>query len=778
MPHSSIQRRTFLQASLYGAGIGSITGSTRPCAQAAAATNKRRSLILLWQDGGPSHFETFDPKPNAPSEYRGELGAISTTLPGISYCEVLPKLAQLANRMAVIRSLHQPSSGHVIGSHNVLTGWNNQTEGAKSRYPDMAAVISRMRSGVENAEISIGASTDARLARGLKGPGRGKPLAGGTALPQYIDIGQGLHRGGPAFLGPVYGPFQVAGDPSKPGFVVQNLESAGTPTRFRNRQRILRELDRLTLARANDVTSFEQFQAVDGFRQQAFDLLSGGAAANAFDFTRESTALRERYGNHLAGQQCLLARRLVEAGAGVVAIRYSPDGRGDYDRSMIGWDDHAVHGNIFEVMRQRGPQVDQSVSALIEDLESRGLADEVLVVLVGEFGRTPRIHTHKGCPGREHWGPSGCALLFGGGLEMGQVIGKTNDKGERPTQRPLTYQDLLATIYHSMGVDHEHTFINHVGRPVPILPSGQPISELVGSDTRRDNVRRPQVTRTELQLVKGLPFPPAETLTLAPTATNGELRDVANLSQLETLTLADTQITDEGLALLKPCLGLRQLQLNGTQISDAGLIHLAGLKKLEELNVSFTRITAAGLDHLRALTRLRQLTFNGTPITLPEVGRLFVHQQRRPLTDALLAMGLAATDDHSNVVTVNVAGTSFGDEQFKQLDSERSLKELHLAATQVTDAGMKEVTRFSSLERLYLAKCDIGDRAMQHVSHLRQLESLNIYGTNITSAALEHLAKLKNLRVLYITDIKLEVAAVDRLQRAIPHLTLTQYIPV
>ena len=163
MPHHSFHRRNFLQASLYGAGLLGLPGMTGPGAQAAKPTAKRRSLILLWQDGGPSHFETFDPKPDAPSEYRGELGAIATSLPGILYSEVLPRLARLADRTCVIRSLHQPSSGHVIGSHNVLTGWANETDGGKSRYPDVATVINRMRSGVEEASISIGASTDPRL---------------------------------------------------------------------------------------------------------------------------------------------------------------------------------------------------------------------------------------------------------------------------------------------------------------------------------------------------------------------------------------------------------------------------------------------------------------------------------------------------------------------------------------------------------------------------------------------------------------------------------------
>lgn len=479
MLNRDLSRGAFLRGALTGLGLLGLPRVMQLQAEAAPAVGARkRSLILLWQDGGATHFETFDPKPDAPSEYRGELAAIPTTLPGVSYCEVLPRLAALAHRTCVIRSLHQPSSDHVVGSHNVLTGWEDQTSNGRSRYPDLASVISHMRRSQEATEGLIGASTDPRLGMGLKKTGKRTTASGGNALPQYIDISSGLHRGGPAFLGPVNGSFQVAGDPSKPGFVVQNMQSLGSDGRFEQRLRMLSDLD---LLGADPVfASFDQFGAVDGFRQQAIDLLSGSGAARAFDLSREKPDVRDRYGLHLAGQQCLLARRLVEAGVGVVAVRFSPDGRGDYDRTMIGWDDHAVHGNIFQVMKQRGPQFDQSVSALIEDLDNRGMQNDVMVVVVGEFGRTPRIHVHKGCPGREHWGPAGCALVYGGGCTMGQIIGSTNDKGEHPQDRPLGYQSLLATIYHAMGINPSHTLINETGRPVPVLPAGEPIRELIG----------------------------------------------------------------------------------------------------------------------------------------------------------------------------------------------------------------------------------------------------------------------------------------------------------
>ncbi|MFM8222044.1 MAG: DUF1501 domain-containing protein, partial [Planctomycetaceae bacterium] len=200
---ADLSRRAMLRAAVMGGGLFTLPRWLEGRATAAGSPDRKRSLILLWQDGGPSHFETFDPKPEAPAEYRGELDAVATTLAGVAYCEVLPRLAKLAHRTAVVRSLHQPSSDHVVGSHNVLTGWNDQTVQGRSRYPDLGSVISRMRSGVEDAEVALGASTDPRLARGMKGSRR---ATGPTRseLPQYVDIGGGLHRGGPAFLGPVY----------------------------------------------------------------------------------------------------------------------------------------------------------------------------------------------------------------------------------------------------------------------------------------------------------------------------------------------------------------------------------------------------------------------------------------------------------------------------------------------------------------------------------------------------------------------------------------------
>ncbi len=774
---SDLTRRALLRSVVQGASWLSLPLVMDLQALAASTTSrKKRSLILLWQDGGPSHFETFDPKPDAPSEYRGELSAIQTSLPGVAYCEVLPRLAGLADRTTVIRSLHQPSSDHVVGSHNVLTGWYDETSGGRSRYPDLASVISRMRSGAEEAGIAIGASTDPRLARGMRGNStRQGPADRSADLPRYIDIGLGLHRGGPAFLGPVDGPFQVAGDPAKPGFAIQNLESSLAADRLTSRDEILTALDRLGGSDGSLLRAEDSFRGIGAFRRQAFELVTGGAAARAFDLSREPIEVRQRYGLHLAGQQCLLARRLVEAGVSVVAARFSPDGRGDYDRTMIGWDDHAVHGNIFAIMRQRGPQFDQSVSALIEDLEQRGLRDEVLLVVVGEFGRTPRIHVHKGCPGREHWGPAGCALVYGGGLALGQVVGSTNSLGETPRDRPVTYQDLLATIYDSLGINLAQTFVNEAGRPVPLLPAGRPITELTGARDRA--VPAAPLAESIPPLRKSLAEGPLAII-LPSNSTTDDLQRRADRGQWLSLGLHETRIDNQGLAALADCRSLRRLLLNGLPITDAGLVYLSGLTELEELGLTGTRVTDAGLPQLRSLRQLRRIAINGTGVSLAGVVSLFVQHQQRTLIDALAALDLVRFDDQRQAVDVDVAGTSFGDEELRHLGAVPSLRELHLAATRVTDQGLAAMGTLENLEGLFLAKCAITDVGLKSVARYPRLRAINLVGTSITSAGLEFLAELRELRTLLITDLKLSPAAVEALKSRLPQLTVSDFTPV
>jgi hypothetical protein len=558
------------------------------------------------------------------------------------------------------------------------------------------------------------------------------------------------------------GPFQVAGDPAKPGFAIQNLDATTDRVRFSTRQAMLTALEARAPAHSIAAAPLDLFRATEQFRQQACDLLTGGRAARAFDLGREPGDVRDRYGWHLAGQQCLLARRLVEAGAGVVAVRFSPDGRGDYDRTMIGWDDHAVHGNIFDIMRQRGPQFDQSVSALIEDLEARGLRDEVLLVVAGEFGRTPRIHVHKGCPGREHWGPAGCALVYGGGLVMGQVVGSTNSRGEQPQDRPVTYQDLLATIYHSLGIATNQTLINEVGRPVPLLPSGEPIGELTGQP----------VGSRAAAVAPAAVFP-----VRVPGEPVGKGNPTEPVPDPLVLRWDDRPLAEIAWSELARQPRLRRLSLAGTALRDEHLAHLASLVELTELGLSGTQVTDAGLRHLTPLRRLARLEIQGSQISLAGVVSLFVQHQGRTLVEALRALGLARMDADGRLLAIDVAGTTFGDDELRRLGSQPTLRELHLAATQVSDAGLEAVGAQPGLERLFLAKCPVTDEGLRHLAGCVRLAQLNLVGTRITSAGLEHLAPLPALRHLLITDLKLAPGAVDRLKSLRPDLVVTDFTP-
>ena len=439
------RRRSFLKQLVAGVGALSLPNILRLQAQAAAkpATESQTALIVLWQDGGPSHFETFAPKPLAPAEIRGGLGAISTRHPGVNFCEVLPGLAAMADKFTVIRSLHQASSAHVSATHTFVTGYDRTgvIKGPPDN-PDMCVVINRMRSGHD------------------------------TSLPSYVGL-PGQSRGGPAYLGSAFGPLRITDDPSQPDFRVKNLSlnSPSRRSRFDRRSRLLREFDRMQ----RSIDASGQMEALDEFQRQAVDILTGTAAARAFDLSQEDPRLRRRYGMHKAGQQALLARRLVEAGVSVVGVRFQPPG--PWHDS---WDDHPCGTHVFGTMKGRGPLMDQALTALIEDLGQRGLDRRVMVLLAGEFGRTPRIRNFNGVPGRDHWGPAGCAMVYGGGMRMGQVIGETNRHGERPSQRPIKPQDILATVYQHMGINPRHEFVNFAGRPLPILPYGDPIEELTG----------------------------------------------------------------------------------------------------------------------------------------------------------------------------------------------------------------------------------------------------------------------------------------------------------
>jgi hypothetical protein len=420
-------------------------------AASPASISSDTSVILFWMWGGPSQFETFDPKPEAPPEYRGPFRPVHTTVPGMDICELFPCLAEQARRFSLIRSLHHNMSSHNDGSIEVLTGKTpasaDPTSTAKSDHPDFGMITSRLR--------------------GLRSDG----------LPQYIGIPRQPFMTRPMYLGLNHQAFG-AGDPSAAGYAPPNLGLSRGVTfdQFTHRKQLLNQFDQMR----QTIDLEGRLEGTDRMRDAAFQLLDNPQVARAFDLGQENPRVRDAYGRHLWGQSCLLARRLAEAGAGVVTIdALAPvNGRPIY----FSWDDHAnaqPGWDLAEGMRWRAPFMDQALSALIEDIYQRGLDRKILVLALGEFGRTPRLSTNSGRLGRDHWPQAMCALASGGGLRAGQVVGATNSRGEHPKERPLTPQDLLATVYRHLGIDQHFEFRDFSGRPIPILAGGAPIAELV-----------------------------------------------------------------------------------------------------------------------------------------------------------------------------------------------------------------------------------------------------------------------------------------------------------
>lgn len=443
-----LRRREFLRLgtlALGGLGLDHLLAARA----IAGRAEPDASVILFWMWGGPSQFETYDPKPDAPTEIRGPFRPISTNMPGIDLCELFPLQARLADKFALIRSLHHTMSAHNDGSIEVLTGKTparpDPTSTALSEHPDLGMIASRMR--------------------GLRPDG----------IPRYVGIPRQPFMTRPTYLGVAHSAF-AAGDPSAPDFRPTSLMLSGglDGRRLDDRKGLLAQFD--GLRRGQDRPNGE---SSDPFRDVAYRMLTGPKVASAFDLSREDPRLRDRYGRHLWGQSCLLARRLAEAGSSVITIdALAPS----LSERYFSWDDHInvqTGWDLGDAMRHRAPFMDQALSALIEDVYVRGLDRKVLIVAVGEFGRTPRLTHANGLIGRDHWPDAMTALVSGGGLRTGQVVGATNRRGEYPAERPLTPQDLLATIYRHLGIDHGAVFRDGTGRPVPILSEGEPIRELI-----------------------------------------------------------------------------------------------------------------------------------------------------------------------------------------------------------------------------------------------------------------------------------------------------------
>jgi len=460
-----ISRRSVLQLGggvLGGMGLSRLLEAQALSAQAGPLPDT--SVIFVWLPGGPPHMETYDLKPNAPEDYRGQFRPIRTKVPGMDVGELLPRHAKIADKFTLIRSCAHKFADHGGGHKRFLTG----------RAP-------LEPTGFVNDTPMVG-SMAAKVLEDKKNP---------SGLCNYIVLGNGrvnpidVFSFGSAYLGAETHPFRISADPNAENFKVQNLALASGlfEERLDDRVGLLNGLDKLR----KDVDASRVMDSIDSFNELALSMITSEAAREAFDLSHESDKLRDRYGRHEWGQRAILARRLVEAGVPwVTVVMENPyvSGIRMPDWGVYNWDSHAVNCHLFKDAEVRFPIYDQVITALIEDIYDRGLDRRVLLVVTGEFGRTPRITVRPGSkskvdqPGRDHWPRAMSMLVSGGGMRTGQVIGATNSKGEEPVSRPLTPNDLWASVYKHLGINPEHTFPDHGGRPMPILPFGEAIREI------------------------------------------------------------------------------------------------------------------------------------------------------------------------------------------------------------------------------------------------------------------------------------------------------------
>jgi len=442
---ASLDRRGMLQVGFSGfLGMG-LQGWTATAARAASSTSRPKSVIFVFQTGAPSHLDTFDPKPDAPSEIRGEFGVIPTKLPGVRFSEHVPHLAARADRMTIVRSFSHKDNNHTAATHHVITG--ALQPGVRFDKP-----LSRDDWPCYAAGVSY-----------LNPPPEGIPS--GVTLPTFLGEGPlvwpGQHAG---FLGPKYDPWQIRKDPNRKDFQVENLTLPAGLT-------VDHMADRFALLRSVEVSQSSLVQSVEGKRlteqqNKAAAVLAQGAVTRAFDIQKEPERVREKYGRHTFGQSLLLARRLVQAGVRVVQANMG---------HVQNWDSH---GDIFNRLKKDLlPPFDRGLAALLDDLTETGMIDDVLVVAMGEFGRMPKIDAKAA--GRDHWAPCFCGLFFGGGVKAGQVIGQSDRSGAYPTTNAFTPDDLGATIYQVLGIDPGTELRDRLNRPVQ-LNRGQPIGSLFG----------------------------------------------------------------------------------------------------------------------------------------------------------------------------------------------------------------------------------------------------------------------------------------------------------
>jgi hypothetical protein len=416
---------------------GGLVGALRATATAASSGGKRQATncILIWQDGGPTHYEMFDPKPEAPLEIRGEFSPIQTKLPGVQFSQHMKQLAEMADRFSVIRSIRHDQGNHGAGNHYMMTG-------APPRIPVGCGAF-----------VSFHPSMGSTVAHELSAP---------AGLPAYFSIPRMSRSGGPNFLGAKYAPFVVPDNPASESFRVRDValpEGLGGD-RFLARKDLRLQVDRMQ--RINEEAAGDPVLASDEFYAQGYQLVTSQKAQAAFDIHSEPDAVRDRYGRDSFGQRALLARRLVEAGVPFITL---------YDG---GWDHHR---DLFNLCKTRLPTWDNTVAALIDDLDQRGLLETTMVIALGEFGRTPKVNANAG---RDHWSNAMSVLFAGGGTPGGQIVGATDRKGYAAVDRVLSPENFVSTVYTKLGINPDKILYTPEGRPTHLVSDPTPISELMG----------------------------------------------------------------------------------------------------------------------------------------------------------------------------------------------------------------------------------------------------------------------------------------------------------
>lgn len=434
-------RRDCLQLGLGGLLGGGLVGALQATTLASGSgesTPVRRqadSCILIWMDGGPSHYETFDPKPEAPAEIRGEFGTIETKTPGMRFSEILPNLANISDSLAIVRSIRHDQGNHGAGNHYMMTG-------APPRIPVGCGAF-----------VSFHPSLGSVVSHQLGAP---------HGIPAYFSIPNMSRSGGPNFLGSRFAPFVVPDDPNSQSFRVRDvtLPSGLGDQRFSQRQLIRQQIDQML--RINHEAAGDPTLAADEFFQQGLQLISSPEAQAAFDIHREPESIRDKYGRNAFGQRALLARRLVSAGVPFVTLYHG------------GWDHHS---DIFSSFKTKVPPFEATIAALIADLKEQGMLERTMVIALGEFGRTPKVNSRGG---RDHWSNAMSVMFAGGGTPGGQVIGATDRQGYAATERILSPENFVSTVYRKLGIDPEQILYTPQGRPTHLVSDETAIAELMG----------------------------------------------------------------------------------------------------------------------------------------------------------------------------------------------------------------------------------------------------------------------------------------------------------